>query len=324
MSSNEADTGMIDGDLAKGALRAAQAAALAAARFVGRRSEAAVNGAAIEAMWRTLNELPIDGTVVVGEGARGRAPRLFTGEKVGTGKGPAVSVVLNALEGAENAAFGTTNASCLIAMAEAGTFMSVPNIYMNKIAVGPGLPAGVVELDDTPADNVMSLAAAKGVNPAGIVVCMLARPRNDGTFYKLINAGARTMAIADGDVSGVIGTAVAESGIDMYMGIGGAREGVLGAAALYAVRGQMQARLLVRNDEEVAMAHAWNITDLDRKYNVTDLVSGRVVFAASGVTNGCVLQGARLYQGGAVTHSIVIDSQDGQARMIHQDHKLGE
>ena len=311
----------MDRNLALEAVRVTEATALAASRFMGRGDERAADQAAVDAMRRALNSLSIDGTVVIGEGERDEAPMLFIGEKVGAG-GPPTDIALDPLEGTTITAKGGTNALAVIAMAEAGGFLNAPDVYMEKIAVGPGLPDGVVDLDSAPEENLKRLAAAKQVDVADLVACILDRPRHVDLIARVRAAGARIMLISDGDVSGVISTAQRESGVDIYMGSGGAPEGVLAAAALRCIGGQMQGRLLFRNDDERMRARRCGVEDLDRMYRLDDLAKGDVMFAATGVTDGTMLRGVRRFHGGATTHSTVMRSKSGTVRVIEARHNF--
>jgi fructose-1,6-bisphosphatase II / sedoheptulose-1,7-bisphosphatase len=272
-------------------------------------------------MRSALNTLSIDGTVVIGEGERDEAPMLYIGEKVGSG-GPKIDIALDPLEGTTITAKGLPNGLAVLAMAEDGNFLNAPDVYMDKIAVGGGLPEGVVDLDKSPKENLADLAKAKKVQVSDLVVCILDRPRHSELIAKVREAGARIMLISDGDVSGVIATSRPESGVDMYVGSGGAPEGVLAAAALRCIGGQIQGRLLFRNDDERARAKRWGITDLDRKYKLLDLAHGDVMFAATGVTNGAMLRGVRRFAGGADTHSMVMRSKSGTVRIVEATHNF--
>ncbi len=313
---------VLERNLALEAVRVTEAAALSASRLVGRGDEKQADQAAVDAMRRALNSLNIEGTVVIGEGERDEAPMLYIGEKVGTGKGPKVDIALDPLEGTTITAKGGANALAVIAMAEAGNFLNAPDVYMDKIAVGGGLPEGVVDLDNAPAQNLKNLAKAKGADVEDLLVCILDRPRHADLIAKVRAAGARIMLITDGDVSGVIATAQPNSGVDMYVGSGGAPEGVLAAAALRCIGGQMQGRLLFRNDDEKARAAKWGITDLNRKYGMLDLAKGNVMFAATGVTTGAMLQGVRRFHGGAVTHSLIMRSKTRTVRYVEAHHSF--
>ncbi len=311
----------MDRNLAMEAVRVTEATALAASRLMGRGDERAADLAAMQAMQTALNRLPIDGTVVIGEGEADDTTVLYTGEKVGIGQGsPQIDIVLDPLEGSTICAKGGYNALAVVAMAERGAFLKVPAIYMDKIAVGPNLPEGVVDLDAPPVENLKNLARAKQIEVADLLVCMLDRPRHDDLIAKVRDAGARVMLIADGDVAGVIATTLAKTGVDMYLGIGGAPEGVLAAAALYCVGGQMQGRLVVRGDSERSRAARCGITDAAHKFTLTEMANGNVLFAATGVTDGVVLQGVHRYPGGATTHSMVIRSKTGTVRFIEARH----
>jgi fructose-1,6-bisphosphatase II / sedoheptulose-1,7-bisphosphatase len=309
----------MDRNLALEAVRVTEAAALAASRLMGRGDEKAADQAAVDAMRRALNDLPIDGTVVIGEGERDEAPMLYIGEKVGSG-GPKIDIALDPLEGTTITAKGGTNALAVIAMAEAGGFLNAPDTYMDKISVGPGLPEGLVDLDASPAENLNNLAKAKKMDVSDIVACILDRPRHADLIAKVRATGARIMLISDGDVSGVIATAKPGSGVDIYMGSGGAPEGVLAAAALRCIGGQMQGRLIFRNDDEKARARKVGITDFNRKYGMLDLAKGDVMFAATGVTDGPMLTGVRRSTTAATTHSMVMRSKTGTVRIIEAHH----
>jgi len=309
-----------DRNLALESVRVTEAAALAAYNFMGGGDDKAVDQAAVSAMHRTLNRLALDGTVRIGEGAEGEAEKLYVGETLGTGDGPKVDIALVALEGTTIVARGGPNALAVIAMAEDGGFLTVPNIYMDKIAVGPGLPDGIVDLDNEPADNLAALADAKEIEVTDLVVCMLDRPRHAELIAKIRETGARIRLIQDGDVSGVIAAAQPEAGVDIFLGIGGAPQGVLAAAALRGVGGQMQGRLVFRNNDDRAAAQAMGIEDQERKYATEDMASGNVTFAATGVTYSDMLDGVRHVPGGAVTHSMVLRSMTGTMRFIEGHH----
>ncbi len=309
----------LDRNLAMEVVRVTEAAALAASRLMGRGDEKAADQAAVDHMRRALNSLAIEGTVVIGEGERDEAPMLFIGEKVGQG-GIKVDIALDPLEGTTITAKGGPNALAVIAMAEQGGFLNAPDVYMDKIAVGGGLPADLVDLDATPEANLKAVAKAKGLDVSDIVACILDRPRHAELIAKVREAGARIMLISDGDVSGVIATSRPESGVDIYMGSGGAPEGVLAAAALRCIGGQIQGRLLFRNDDERGRAKRLGITDLNRKYSMLDLAKGDVMFAATGVTDGTMLKGVRRFQNGASTHSIIMRSKTGTVRTIEATH----
>ncbi len=309
-----------DRNLALESVRVTESAALAAYNFMGGGDEKAVDQAAVSAMHRTLNRLALDGTVRIGEGAEGEAEKLYVGETLGTGDGPKVDIALVALEGTTIVARGGPNALAVIAIAEDGGFLTVPNIYMDKIAVGPGLPDGIVDLDNEPADNLAALADAKGTKVTDLVVCMLDRPRHAELIAKIRETGARIRLIQDGDVSGVIAATQPEAGVDIFLGIGGAPQGVLAAAALRGVGGQMQGRLVFRNNDQRTEAQRLGIEDLERKYATEDMASGNVTFAATGVTYSDMLEGVRHVPGGAITHSMVLRSTTGTLRFIEGHH----
>ncbi len=317
----ELKVAVMDRNLALEAVRVTEAAALASSLLMGRGDEIAADQAAVDAMRKALNSLLIDGTVVIGEGERDEAPMLFIGEKVGAG-GPKIDIALDPLEGTTITAKGGQNALSVIAMAEAGGFLNAPDVYMEKIAVGDDLPAGVVDLDQEPAENLKNLSKAKKVDISNLVVCILDRPRHAELISKVREAGARIMLITDGDVSGVMATSQPQSGVDMYLGSGGAPEGVLAAAALRCIGGFMQGRLLFRNDDERGRATQWGIKDFDRKYGLEDMASGNVMFAATGVTDGAMLHGVRRFQGGATTQSIIMRSKTGTVRRIETEHNF--
>ena len=317
-----AETGKMDRNLALEVVRVTEAAALAASRQMGRGDERMADQVAVDAMRNALNSLDIAGTVVIGEGERDEAPMLYIGEQVGTGKGPKIDIALDPLEGTTITAKGLTNSLAVIAMAEHDGFLNSPDVYMDKIAVGSGLPPGIVDIDNEPAVNLANVAKAKGLDVKDIVACILDRPRHEDLIKKVRDAGARIMLITDGDVSGVMATSEEASGVDIYMGSGGAPEGVLAAAALRCIGGQMQGRLIFRNDDEHARAERCGITDFDRKYDLLDLASGDVMFAATGVTNGTKLNGVRRFSGGAKTHSLVMRSKSGTVRYIEAEHNF--
>ncbi len=311
----------MDRNLALESVRVTEAAALAASKLMGRGDEKAADQAAVNAMREALGRLAISGTVRIGEGERDEAPMLYIGEKVGSG-GPNIDIALDPLEGTTITAKGGPNALAVIAMAEEGGFLNAPDTYMDKIAVGANLPDDVVDLDADPADNLKELSKAMKKDIADLVVCILDRPRHAEIIAKVRGAGARIVLIGDGDVSGVIATSDPQSGIDMYVGQGGAPEGVLAAAALRCIGGQFQGRLVFRNDDEKARARRIGIQDFGRKYKLTDLAKGDVIFAATGVTDGTMLRGVRRFPKGATTHSIVMRSATGTVRLIEARHSF--
>lgn len=311
-----------DRNFALEAVRVTEAAALACSRWMGKGDEKKADQAAVNAMREALNGLTIDGTVVIGEGERDKAPMLYIGEKVGNGTGPAIDIALDPLEGTTICAKGGVNALAVIAMAEKGGFLHAPDVYMNKIAVGGGLPEGVVDLDDAPLKNLKSLAKAKKCDISDLIVVILERDRHKELIAKVREAGAKIQLILDGDVAGVIATARPDTGIDIYMGIGGAPEGVLAAAALRSIGGQMQGRLLFNDNEQRTRAKRMGISDLNKKYELEDMAKGDVMFAATGVTDGSMLQGVRRFAGGAITHSIVMRSKTGTVRTVEAMHNF--
>jgi fructose-1,6-bisphosphatase II / sedoheptulose-1,7-bisphosphatase len=317
-----ADVNLEDRNLALEAVRVTERAAIASSVWMGRGDEHAADQAAVDAMRQALNVLDIDGTVVIGEGERDEAPMLYIGERVGSGRGPKVDIALDPLEGTTITATGGPNAIACIAMAGEGGFLNAPDTYMDKIAVGGGLPEGVIRIDAEPADNLASLAKAKGIQVSDLVVLILDRPRHQEMIAKVRAAGARIRLIRDGDVAGVIATARPDSGIDIYMGIGGAPEGVLAAAALRSIGGQMQGKLVFRNEDERARAERMGITDPERIYDLHDMAAGDVMFAATGVTDGTMLSGVRRFPGGVSTESIVMRSKTGTVRVIKAEHYL--
>mgnify|MGYP005856340661 CR=1 FL=1 len=304
-------------------VRVTEAAAVAAAKLIGRGNEKDADQAAVNAMRNALNRIEMDGMVVIGEGERDEAPMLFIGEKVGSGSGTAVDIALDPLEGTTITAKGQPDALTILALAERGNLLNAPDIYMDKIAVGAGYEPGIVELDRTPAENIKAVAKAKGVPAEEIMVCILDRPRHADLIRQVREAGARVMLIGDGDVAGIINTTAPDSDVDLYMGSGGAPEGVLAAAALRCIGGQMQGRLLYRNEEEKQRARKWGIEDLDRKYETEEMAKGDVIFSATGVTHGTMLDGVRNIPGGRVsTHTVVMRSHRKTVRYIKSEHIL--
>ncbi|HVF37728.1 MAG TPA: class II fructose-bisphosphatase [Sphingomicrobium sp.] len=307
-------------------VRVTEAAAIAAAKLTGKGDNDAADAAAVEAMRAALNELPMDGTVVIGEGERDEAPMLYIGEKVGSaqGDGPAIDIALDPLEGTTITAKAGPNALAVLAIAEQGCLLNAPDVYMDKIAIGPGYPDGTIDLNRSPADNVRALATAKGVEPGDIIACVLDRPRHEAIISELRALGCGIQLIPDGDVAGVIATTDPDTGVDIYLGTGGAPEGVLAAAALRCVGGQMQGRLLFRNDDERGRAHRWGIEDLDRIYTMEDMARGDCIFAATGVTDGSLLKGVKRRKGGCLTtESIVMRASSGTVRRVATEHHKG-
>jgi fructose-1,6-bisphosphatase II / sedoheptulose-1,7-bisphosphatase len=307
----------MDRMLSLGLARVSEAAAIAAAHLIGRGDEKAADQAAVDAMRRQLNLLEIAGTVVIGEGERDEAPMLFIGEAVGTGTGPAVDIALDPLEGTTLTAKDMPNALAVISMAPRGSLLHAPDVYMDKLAVGPGYPEGVVTLDMPPAERVRALALAKGGTARDITVCVLERPRHQAMVAEIRATGAAIRLIPDGDVAGVIHCAeAAATGIDMYMGSGGAPEGVLAASALKCMGGQIHGRLLFRSDDERGRAERAGITDLGRIYTRDEMVRGDVIFAATGVTDGSLLRGVRREIGWMTTETLLMRSKTGSVRRM--------
>ena len=303
-------------------VRVTERAAVAAARLRGRGNEKAADQAAVDAMRRELNRLPIDGTVVIGEGERDEAPMLFIGEKVGNKNGPKVDIAVDPLEGTTLCAKDMPGSIAVMAMAEAGTLLAAPDVYMHKIAVGPGYPQGVVDLDASPEENINALAKAKGVPPSGINALILDRPRHAELIAAVRRTGAGVRLITDGDVAGVIFTSMPEeTGIDIYLGVGAAPEGVLAAGALRCIGGHMQGRLILDTDEKRRRAAEMGVKDPNRKYDVTDLASGDVIVAATGVTDGALLKGVRFGSRVIETETIVYRSATGTVRKISAEHR---
>ncbi|MEO1656437.1 MAG: class II fructose-bisphosphatase [Pseudomonadota bacterium] len=296
--------------------RCTEAAAVAASTMIGRGDKEGADQEAVTALRAAFNNLDIDGTIVIGEGERDEAPMLYIGEKVGKG-GPKIDIALDPLEGTTLTAKAMSNALAVVAMATGGGLLHAPDVYMQKIACGPGFPDGIIDLDAPTEDNIIALAKAKGVDRSEITLCVLDRPRHDDIIQAARKVGARVFLIPDGDVAGVFHTTDPEqSGIDLYVGTGGAPEGVLAASALRCVGGQMEGRLLFRNDDERARAEKAGISDLDRKYGLTDMASGDIMFAATGVTDGTMLKGVKWRGDQVSTQTIVMRSKSGTVRYI--------
>ena len=306
-------------------VRVTEAAAIGASKLIGRGNERAADQAAVEAMREALNQLEFDGTIVIGEGERDEAPMLYIGEKVGCapGKGPRIDIALDPLEGTTITAKAGPNAMAVLAIAEQGCLLNAPDVYMDKLAVGPGYPEGTIDLNRTPTENVRAIAAAKGVEPSDIIACVLDRPRHERLIAELRSLGCGIMLIPDGDVSGVIAVTDPETTVDVYMGQGGAPEGVLAAAALRCVGGQFQGRLVFRNADERARAAKWGVTDLDRIYSLDELASGDVIFAATGVTDGSLLDGVKRHKDRITTESVVMRASTGTVRWVRGEHRTG-
>ena len=303
-------------------VRVTERAAVASARLRGRGDEKAADQAAVDAMRRELNRLPIDGTVVIGEGERDEAPMLFIGERLGTGTGPRVDIAVDPLEGTTLCAKDMPGSIAVMAMAQAGSLLNAPDVYMDKIAIGPGYAPGVVDLDMSAEDNVRALAKAKGVKPGEITVLVLDRPRHEHIISGVRRAGASVRLITDGDVAGVIFTAqTAQTGVDMYIGTGGAPEGVLAAGALRCVGGQMQGRLVLDTEAKRERALKMGIKDPTKKYDMRELASGDVIVCATGVTDGALLKGVRFGQDVIETETVIYRSVTGTVRRIQAEHR---
>ncbi|MCE7998030.1 MAG: class II fructose-bisphosphatase [Rhodobiaceae bacterium] len=320
MTSKKAANQGLSRTLALELARVTERAAVAASRLSGRGDEKEADQAAVDAMRQELNALPIDGTIVIGEGERDEAPMLYIGEEVGTG-GPKVDIALDPLEGTTLTAKNMENALAVVAMAEGGTLLHAPDVYMDKIAIGGGYPDGIVDLDAPAGDNIKALAQAKGVDVSEITACVLDRPRHANLIAEIREVGARVSLISDGDIAGVIATTDATTGIDIYMGVGGAPEGVLAAAALRCIGGQMQGRLVTNNEEQKARAAKMGVKDFDAKYSMMEMASGDVIFAATGVTDGSMLDGIKVTKEGVSTHTIVMRSSTGTVRRIRAFHR---
>lgn len=318
----EADPFM-DRNLALELARVTEAAALAASHQVGRGDKVEADQVAVDAMRDALNSLHIRGKIVIGEGERDEAPMLYIGEEVGDGKGPKIDIALDPLEGTDITAAGGPNALAVVAMTDEGGFLNAPDTYMDKIAVGPGIDPNILDLDAPIGDVLAKLAKEKGGNISDLTVCILDRPRHEDLIAGVRAAGARINLIGDGDVSAVIATTEPDTGIDLYVGNGGAPEGVLAAAALQCTGGSMLARLVFHSDVERERADKWGITDRDKIYTTDDLAKpGNVMFAATGVTDGSMLRGVRRFAGGAKTSTLVMRSKSGTVRRIEATHNL--
>jgi fructose-1,6-bisphosphatase II / sedoheptulose-1,7-bisphosphatase len=315
---------MLDRVLVLEMVRVTEAAAIAASTLIGRGDEKAADAAAVEAMREALNKLPMDGTVVIGEGERDEAPMLFIGEKVGSaqGTGPKIDIALDPLEGTTITAKAGPNALAVLAVAEEGNLLNAPDVYMDKLAVGPGYPEGIIDLAKSPTENVQAVAAAKGVAANEIIVCVLDRPRHAALIAELRGLGCGIALIPDGDVAGVIAVTNEETNIDLYMGQGGAPEGVLAAAALRCVGGQFNGRLVFRNEDERGRARKWGIEDLNKIYTRDELAKGDCIFAATGVTDGSMLKGVKRHKSGLMTtDSVVMRASSGTVRWVKGEHR---
>ena len=306
----------IDLAIADAMIRVTEAAAVAAFDLAGRGNEKQADQAAVDAMRTALNAVPMKGRIVIGEGERDEAPMLYIGEEVGTGTGPEIDIALDPLEGTTLTAKGMANALAVLAIAPRGTMLHSPDVYMDKIAIGAGYPVGCVSLDATPGENAIEMAKSRGIKTSQITACVLDRPRHESIIESLRSAGARIIMISDGDVAGVINTTDRATGVDLYIGRGGAPEGVLAAAALKCIGGQMEARLHFRNDEERQRASRIGITDLNRLYKLDDLISDQTVFCATGVTGGDLLGGVVYSENYVETETLIMTSFDGSTRRV--------
>ncbi|MEZ5945706.1 MAG: class II fructose-bisphosphatase [Hyphomonas sp.] len=307
--------------LADSMVRVTESAAIAASKLVGRGDEKKADAAAVDAMRTAFNAVDFKGRVVIGEGERDEAPMLYIGEEVGTGTGPEIDIALDPLEGTTLTAKAMANALAVLAIAPRGGLLHAPDTYMDKLAIGPGYPEGIVSLGASPAENITALAKFQGKDVSDMTACVLDRPRHEDIIESLRSAGARVALITDGDVAGVIATTNPLTGIDLYVGSGGAPEGVLAAAALKCVGGQMFGRLVFRNDDERKRAERVGITDLGRTYSLNELASEDTVFCATGVTQGTLLSGVQHRDGRVHTHSLVMTSADGMVRYIRSNRK---
>ena len=314
----------MDQSLVLEAVKATEKAAIAAYSLIGKGDEKTADKLAVDAMRAALNNINIQGTVVIGEGERDEAPMLYIGEKVGTGKGQEVDIALDPLEGTAILSIGGPNALSLIAMAEKGCFLHAPDVYMDKIAIGLDEAEQIIDLDNSPKTNLKNIARVKKCDISELVTVILDRPRHEELIAKVREAGSRIQLIKDGDVAAVIATSMPNSGVDVYMGIGGAPEGVLAAAALCTTGGQMCGRLIFNKEEEKKRAHTMGIKELHRQYYLNDLAFGDVIFAATGITMGAMLNGVHLFPGGATTHSVVMQSSYREIRKIEAFHNFAK
>ena len=313
---------IISTQYASGIVNATEKAAVAASKLIGLGDEKAADQVAVDAMRTALNEIDFKGRIVIGEGERDEAPMLYIGEEVGTGKNDEVDIALDPLEGTTITAKGMPNSLSVIAAAQKGGLLYAPDTYMNKIAVGGQLPKDVVDLDASVEDNVKSIADVKKIKASDVTACVLERPRHSDQIESLRSIGAKIVLIPDGDVAGVIMTTQTNNPVDIYLGIGGAPEGVLAAAALQCIGGQMQARLVINSDDEKSRAQKIGITDLDKKYNLDELAHGDIIFSATGVTEGTMVRGVRNVNNNYITHSLVLRSNDSSTQYIETYHKI--
>ena len=313
---------IISTQYASGIVNATEKAAVAASKLIGLGDEKAADQVAVDAMRTALNEIDFKGRIVIGEGERDEAPMLYIGEEVGSGKNDEVDIALDPLEGTTITAKGMPNSLSVIAAAQKGGLLYAPDTYMNKIAVGGQLPKDVVDLDASVEDNVKSIADVKKIKASDVTACVLERPRHSDQIESLRSIGAKIVLIPDGDVAGVIMTTQTNNPVDIYLGIGGAPEGVLAAAALQCIGGQMQARLVINSDDEKSRAQKIGIKDLDKKYNLDELAHGDIIFSATGVTEGTMVRGVRNVNNNYITHSLVLRSNDSSTQYIETYHKI--
>ena len=313
---------IISTQYASGIVNATEKAAVAASKLIGLGDEKAADQVAVDAMRTALNEIDFKGRIVIGEGERDEAPMLYIGEEVGSGKNDEVDIALDPLEGTTITAKGMPNSLSVIAAAQKGGLLYAPDTYMNKIAVGGQLPKDVIDLDASVEDNVKSIADVKKIKASDVTACVLERPRHSDQIESLRSIGAKIVLIPDGDVAGVIMTTQTNNPVDIYLGIGGAPEGVLAAAALQCIGGQMQARLVINSDDEKSRAQKIGITDLDKKYNLDELAHGDIIFSATGVTEGTMVRGVRNVNNNYITHSLVLRSNDSSTQYIETYHKI--
>ena len=313
---------IISNQYASGIVNATEKAAIAASQLIGLGNEKLADQAAVDSMRNALNEIDFKGRIVIGEGERDEAPMLYIGEEVGTGNNHEVDIALDPLEGTTITAKGMPNSLAVIAASQKGGLLYAPDTYMNKIAVGGSFPDDVIDLDESVENNIKSLAQAKKVKPNEITACVLERPRHQEIIESLRSIGSKIVLIPDGDVAGVIMTTQSHSMVDVYMGIGGAPEGVLAAAALQCIGGQMQARLVINNDDEKERATKIGISDLNKKYNLNELASGDIIFSATGVTEGTMVKGIRKLNNHYVTHSLVLRTSNAPSQYIETHHLI--
>jgi len=313
---------IISTQYASGIVNATEKAAIASSKLIGLGDEKAADQVAVDAMRTALNDIDFKGRIVIGEGERDEAPMLYIGEEVGSGNNEEVDIALDPLEGTTITAKGMPNSLSVIAAAQKGGLLYAPDTYMNKIAVGGQLPEDIIDLDASVKDNIKSIADAKKIKVGDVTACVLERPRHSDQIESLRSIGAKIVLIPDGDVAGVIMTTQADNPVDIYLGVGGAPEGVLAAAALQCIGGQMQARLVINNDDERSRAQKIGIKDLDKKYNLNELAHGDIIFSATGVTEGTMVRGVRNIDNNHITHSLVLRSSDSSTQYIETYHKF--